>query len=142
MSDITQNIERQPVPGSQFEDLNLNLVREHIETALKRRGYSGPTDPEAYLLEHGCLTSNADGAAVPTLAGIVCFAREPHHRVSVCGIDVAQFSSSNPNTSDLVLSRTAFSLWPDFVLLETGNCFTIPSADSLVRPGTAGRRNQ
>jgi len=105
MSDITQNIERQPVPGAQFEDLNLNLVREHIETALKRRGYSGPTDPEDYLVEHGCLTSTTDGAPVPTLAGIVCFARDPHHRVSVCGIDVAQFSSSNPNTSDLVLSR-------------------------------------
>lgn len=105
MSDITQNTERQPVPGSRFDDLNLNLVREHIETAIKRRGYNGPSDPEAYLIEHGCLIRDADGHHIPTLAGIVCFARDPHHHVSVCGVDVAQFSSSNPNTSDLVLSR-------------------------------------
>ncbi len=105
MSDITQNTERQPVPGSRFGDLNLNLVREHIETAIKRRGYTGPTDPEAYLIEHGCLIRDADEQYIPTLAGIVCFARDPHHHVSVCGVDVAQFSSSNPNTSDLVLSR-------------------------------------
>jgi ATP-dependent DNA helicase RecG len=105
MSDITQNTERQAVPGSRLDDLNLNLVREHIETAIKRRGYAGPTEPETYLLEHGCLTRDEAGALIPTLAGIVCFAREPHHRVTVCGVDVAQFSSSNPNTADLVLSR-------------------------------------
>jgi predicted HTH transcriptional regulator len=105
MPDIAKNTERQPVPSAHVDDLNLNLVREHIETAIKRRNYSGPTDPEAYLLEHGCLTRDADDSLVPTLAGIVCFARDPHHRVTVCGVDVAQFSSSNPNTSDLVLSR-------------------------------------
>jgi predicted HTH transcriptional regulator len=105
MTDIMQNTERQPVPGARFDDINLNLVREHIETAIKRRGYSGPTNPQEYLLEHGCVSQTAAGDLLPTLAGIVCFAREPHHRVSVCGVDVAQFSSSNPNTSDLVLSR-------------------------------------
>lgn len=105
MSDLSQMTERQAVPGSHFDDLNLNLVREHIETAIKRRGYSGPTEPETYLIEHGCLLRATDGTLIPTLAGIVCFAREPHHRVSVCGIDIAQFSSSNPNTADLVLSR-------------------------------------
>jgi predicted HTH transcriptional regulator len=105
MSDITLNTERQPVPGSRLDDLNLNLVREHIDTAIKRRGYTGPADPKAYLVEHGCLTDNGSGTLTPTLADIVCFAREPHHRVSVCGIDVAQFSSVTPNTADLVLSR-------------------------------------
>lgn len=105
MPDLSQNTERQPVAGARFDDLNLNLVREHIETAIKRRGYTGPTEPQDYLVEHGCVIAAPDGTLLPTLAGIVCFAREPHHRVSVCGIDVAQFSSSNPNTSDLVLSR-------------------------------------
>lgn len=105
MSDISQTTERQPVPGARFDDLNLNLVREHIETAIKRRAYTGPTEPREYLLEHGCVIPDSNGTLLPTLAGIVCFARDPHHRVSVCGIDVAQFSSSNPNTADLVLSR-------------------------------------
>ncbi|NCC33330.1 MAG: hypothetical protein EOM24_15130, partial [Chloroflexia bacterium] len=104
-ADVTQHVERQPVTGARFEDLNLNLVREHIEGAIKRRGYSGTTDPEAYLVQHGCLIYGDDERPIPTLAGLVCFAREPHLRVSVCGIDLAQFSSSSPHTAELVLSR-------------------------------------
>lgn len=105
MSDLSKMIERRPVPGARLDDLNLNQVRDHIDTAVRRRGYAGPTAPEAYLLEHGCLVPGDDGALQPTLAGLVCFAREPHHHVSVCGIDVAQFSGPRPNTDDLVLSR-------------------------------------
>ena len=105
MSDPWHITEHQPVPGSRFEDLNMNLVREHIDTAIKRRSYDGPAQPEDYLLEHGCVVRDEEGQLIPTLAGIVLFAREPHHRVSVCGIDVAQFSSPNPNATELVLSR-------------------------------------
>jgi ATP-dependent DNA helicase RecG len=105
MSDMSKMTERQPLPGAGLDDLNLNLVRDHIDTAIRRRAYSGPSDPVDYLVEHGCLVRVPDGTLQPTLAGIVCFGREPHHRVSVCGIDVAQFSGPRPNTADLVLSR-------------------------------------
>jgi len=105
MSDLSRATERQPILGALLSDLNLNLVREHIDTAIKRRGYDGPTEPEAYLLEHGCLLHNDDGTLRPTLAGVVAFGREPHRHVSVCGIDIAQFSGPRPNTTDLVLSR-------------------------------------
>jgi ATP-dependent DNA helicase RecG len=97
--------ERQPIPGALLSDINLNLVRDHIDTAIKRRGYNGPAEPEAYLLEHGGLLRDDDGRFIPTLAGIVMFGREPHHHVSACGIDIAQFSGPRPNTTDLVLSR-------------------------------------
>lgn len=100
-----QTTERKAIQGAQLSDINLNLVREHIDTAVKRRGYTGPTDPEAYLLEHGCLARQADGSMVPTLAGIVVFGREPHRHISVCGIDIAQFSGHKPNSNELLLSR-------------------------------------
>jgi len=105
MPDLSQMTERLPLSDTLLSDVNLNLVREHIDTAIKRRGYDGPTEPEEYLIEHGCLMRNDQGALIPTLAGIVAFGREPHRYVSVCGIDIAQFSGPRPNTNDLVLSR-------------------------------------
>jgi predicted HTH transcriptional regulator len=105
MPDLSQMTERQSIAGALLSDINLNLVREHIDTAIKRRGYDGPTEPDQYLLAHGCLLRDDEGALVPTLAGIVAFGREPHRHVSVCGIDIAQFSGPSPNTNDLVLSR-------------------------------------
>jgi predicted HTH transcriptional regulator len=105
MPDLSQMTERQSVPSALLSDINLNLVREHIDTAIKRRGYDGPTEPEEYLIEHGCLLRDDGGTLTPTLAGIVAFGREPHRYVSVCGIDIAQFSGPRPNTTDLVLSR-------------------------------------
>jgi ATP-dependent DNA helicase RecG len=105
MPDLSQMTERQLVQGALVSDINLNLVRNHIDTAIKRRGYDGPTEPEEYLVEHGCLLRGDDGALTPTLAGIVAFGREPQRHVSVCGIDIAQFSGPRPNTTDLVLSR-------------------------------------
>jgi ATP-dependent DNA helicase RecG len=97
--------ERQSLPGALLSDINLNLVRDHIDTAIKRRGYDGPTEPEEYLIEYGCLFRDDDGTLIPTLAGIVTFGRDPHRHVNVCGIDIAQFSGPRPNTTDLVLSR-------------------------------------
>ena len=94
MSDLSQTTEHQPVPGSHFDDLNMNLVREQIDTAIKRRSYDGQAQPEDYLLEHGCVVRDKEGQLIPTLAGIVLFAREPHHRVSVCGIDVANLGEN------------------------------------------------
>ena len=110
MPDLSRMTERQPILGAHLADLNLNLVRDHIDTAVKRRGYDGPTEPEEYLIEHGCLLLGEAGALIPTLAGIVSFGREPHRHVSVCGIDVAQFSGSRPRTNRL---RQAAEPWSD-----------------------------
>ena len=105
MSNLSHPTERQPILDALLSDINLNSVRDHIDTAIKRRGYDGPTEPEEYLIEHGCLVHEDDGKLTPTLAGIVAFGREPHRYVNVCGIDIAEFSGPQPNTTDLVLSR-------------------------------------
>ena len=55
MPDLSRTTERQTIPGALLSDINLNLVREHIDTAITRRGYDDPTEPEEYLIERGCL---------------------------------------------------------------------------------------
>jgi len=103
--DPVQAVERHPVPGASFDDLNLNLIREHITTAVRRRGYTGATDPEDYLLYHGCITTGLDGVVVPTLAGIVSFARDPNLHIEYSGIDIAQFRGSQATSNSMLVSR-------------------------------------
>jgi ATP-dependent DNA helicase RecG len=105
MSDRQLQTEQRAVPGARLVDLNLNLVREHVDTAIRRRGYEGPSEPEDYLRHHSCLTIDEQGTPVPTMAGILSFGREPHQFVSVCGIDVAQFSGTRPNSTQMLFSR-------------------------------------
>jgi hypothetical protein len=81
MPDLSQMTERQSSPIARSSEINLNLVREHIDIAIKRRGYDGPTEPVEYLIEYGCLLRN-DG---------------------MCVIDIAQFSRPCQHMTDLVL---------------------------------------
>jgi ATP-dependent DNA helicase RecG len=105
MTDSTQHPERQVVPGATLDDLSLNLVREHLQVAVERRGYDGTTDPMEYLVQHGAVLRGPDGQLAPTLPGILAFAREPDRWLSTSGIDVAQFSGSLPHSTDLVFSK-------------------------------------
>lgn len=97
-------VELQPVAGATFQDLNENLVREHITTAVRRRAYQDSTDPRAYLLRHRCLIEEG-GQLVPTVLGILAFARDPNAWLPHAGIDVVQFDSPLPNSTKMLLSR-------------------------------------
>lgn len=105
MDDSKLPAEQQFVVGAQLSDLNYNLIREHIESAVKRRKFEGPTDPDEYLKFHKCARETSDGTLVPTLAGIVAFGREPHMHLSCCGIDIVQFKSTRPSSDNIVLSQ-------------------------------------
>lgn len=97
-------IELQPVDGATFDDLNESLVREHISTAIRRRAYQESTEPHAYLLRHRCLVEDHD-QLVPTVLGILAFAREPNRWMPHAGIDIVQFDSLQPNSTKMLLSR-------------------------------------
>ncbi|MBX0330551.1 DeoR family transcriptional regulator [Oscillochloris sp. ZM17-4] len=97
-------VELQPVTDATFSDLNENLVREHITTAVRRRAYKDSTDPRTYLLQHHCLVEVGE-QLIPTVLGILTFARDPNLWLPHAGIDVIQFASPLPNSTKMLLSR-------------------------------------
>jgi ATP-dependent DNA helicase RecG len=99
-----QLTERRPVAGTQIEDLDLDLVRRHIRTAVERRGYEGPGDPITYLQRYHCL-ANDGNVLRPTIAGLLVFAVEPDHWLDTAGIDIAQFNGPHAHSTALVFSR-------------------------------------
>lgn len=104
MSDPQQLTERRPIPGARIDDLDLDLVRRHIRTAVERRGYEGTGDPIAYLQRYHCLTPGDDGPH-PTIAGLLAFAGEPDRWLDTAGIDIAQFSGPHAHSTAMVFSR-------------------------------------
>lgn len=99
-----QLTERRPVRGTQIDDLDLDLVRRHIRTAIERRGYEGPSDPIAYLQRYHCLAGDGDTLR-PTIAGLLVFAVEPDRWLDTAGVDIAQFSGPHAHSTALVFSR-------------------------------------
>lgn len=96
--------ELQPIIGATIGDLNENLIREHITVAVRRRAYPGATDVRSYLLRHHCGV-DSDGQFIPTMAGILTYARDPNAWIPHAGIDVVQFDSPQPNSTKMLLSR-------------------------------------
>lgn len=96
--------ERRIVPDARPEDLDIDLVRRHIRTAVERRGYEGTTEPIEYLLRYHCLARD-EGALRPTIVGLLAFAGEPDRWLDTAGIDVAQFSGVGAHSTALIFSR-------------------------------------
>lgn len=96
--------ELQPVSGATLADLNENLIREHITTAVRQRAYGESTELQAYLLRHRCAVE-ADGQLTPTLLGMLSFGRDPSRWLPHAGIDVVQFATLQPNSTKMLLSR-------------------------------------
>jgi ATP-dependent DNA helicase RecG len=96
--------ELQPVSGATLTDLNENLIREHIATAVRQRAYNESTELRAYLLRHRCAV-DVDGQTVPTVVGMLSFGRDPSGWLPHAGIDVVQFDSLQPNSTKMLLSR-------------------------------------
>lgn len=105
MVDVVSPAERELVAEARLDDLNLNVVREHIETAVTRRGYEGPTDTTAYLLRHHAIMRQDDDTFTPTLTGVVAFARDPERWIHASGVDFAQFRSTQSHSTSLDFSR-------------------------------------
>lgn len=105
MHNVVSPAERELITDARLDDLNLNLIRHHIQDAVAKRGYEGPTDLERYLQMHHLISEQTDGTIVPTLAGMLTFGREPERWISASGVDIAQFHGSQSHSTDLVFSR-------------------------------------
>jgi hypothetical protein len=99
-----QLTERRPIAESQIKDLDLDLVRRHIRTAVERRGYEGTGDPLAYPpalpLPNSlgrCLA--ADNCRTPRLR------RRARSLARHREIDIAQFSGPHAHSTAMVFSH-------------------------------------
>ena len=96
--------ERRPVNGAHLDDLDMDLVRRHIRTAVERRGYEGTAEPIEYLLRYHCLMPENDTLR-PTIVGLLIFAAEPDRWLDTAGVDIAQFSGPQAHSTDMIFSR-------------------------------------
>src|SRR3954453_23002789 len=66
-----------PVQGAQLQDLDIDLVRTHVETAARQLRYMGGiSDPIAFLREEDGLARVGD-EDVPTVAALLFFGKTP-----------------------------------------------------------------
>lgn len=96
--------ERRPVYGARLDDIDLDLVRRHIRTAIEKRGYDGPVEPVDYLTRYHCLHRDGD-ELTPTVVGVLAFTNEPDRWLDTAGIDIAQFSGPHTHSTALLFSR-------------------------------------
>jgi ATP-dependent DNA helicase RecG len=89
---VQQSFDRQPVPDTSLEDLDLALVDATIRAGQDSGRYDGPRDPRTYLIRFG--GGVIDGAAIrPTVAGVLAFTHEPERWLTASGIDIAIYRS-------------------------------------------------
>lgn len=94
-----ERIDALPVTRAQFEDLDLDVVAEHITRAASNDRYDGArTDPLGFLQEMRCLVED-DGRMVPTLAGLLLFGKRPQAFVEHTDIALAHFAGTVPDLS-------------------------------------------
>lgn len=92
----------QPVAGATLADLDAALIQRHIAVAKERGRYTGSAEPRDYLLNHRAVV-DANGALVPTIAGMLIFNPAPERFLSASGVDIAQFSGKAPRATDIRL---------------------------------------
>lgn len=84
------SVDSLPVRTTTADLLDLDRVAAHIVEATARRRYRGPTDPLGYLLHKRCLVA-VGGETYATLAGILCFGRQPQATFPTALVDIGRY---------------------------------------------------
>jgi ATP-dependent DNA helicase RecG len=90
-----------PVRMTTRDMIDLDRVAAHIDRAVKSGRYKGPTDPVDYLLHKYCVVAVGDDV-YPTLAGILCFGREPQTVFPNAVVDLGHYGGTQPVSYDVV----------------------------------------
>src|SRR6185295_17958250 len=90
-----------PVRATSPELLDLDKVAAHIDQALSRGRYRGTADPLDYLLAKKCLVQV--GAEIyATLAGILCFGRDPQSIFPRAVVDIGHYRGAETLSYEVV----------------------------------------
>ncbi len=92
--------------------LDLDRVTTHIHKATELSRYQGPQDPVDYLVRKQCLIPLNDHL-YPTLAGILCFGRNPQETFPNAVVDVGHYYGTEAVSFELLdlqknIGRTIF----------------------------------
>ena len=90
-----------PVRGTPATLLDLDKVGAHVERAIQRRRYQGTADPLDYLLRKHCLVE-VDGEHYTTVAGILCFGRDPQTFFPRATVDIGHYRGTSPVSYEVV----------------------------------------
>ena len=90
-----------PVRLTSPDMIDLDRVAAHIADAVGRGRYRGTTEPREYLLQKRCLV-DVGGEVYPTLAGILCFARDPQAIFPNAVVDLGHYGGTQPVSYDVV----------------------------------------
>jgi predicted HTH transcriptional regulator len=103
------HIDALPVRGPSLADLDLNRVERHLQNAR----HTTTTDALTYLQQQQGVIE-IEGLLVPTLGGLLCFAREPQRWLPQSGIALTRYASTTANSQQVLdirdLRGTLFDL--------------------------------
>jgi ATP-dependent DNA helicase RecG len=84
-----------PIRMTGTDLIDLQSVAAHIDKATRLGRYRGSTDPITYLIEKQCLVRVED-QLYPTLAGILCFGRDPQATFPNAVVDLGHYQGLEP----------------------------------------------
>ncbi len=90
-----RSMDSSPIRGTSLELLDMDKVTTHIERAVERGRYTGPATAKEYLLRKQCIIEVEDATYV-TLAGLMCFGRDPQAIFPRSVIDIGHYRGVEP----------------------------------------------
>jgi ATP-dependent DNA helicase RecG len=95
------SIDSLPLRPATADLLDLEKVNAHIDGAVRRGRYHGPTNPREYLLHEKCLV--LDGETItPSLAGMLCFGRRPQETLPRAAVDLCHYRGNDMHSGEPV----------------------------------------
>ena len=90
-----------PIRLASVDHLDLDRVAVHLEDTRRRARYQGTPDPMTYLQQKHCLVAVGD-QQYPTLAGLLCFGRDPQALFPNAVVDLGHYGGPQAASNDVI----------------------------------------
>lgn len=99
-----QSIDSLPIRETHPGMLDMEKVKLHVQRALERKRYTGPSDPDdptVYLLHNRCLIRDGDNLLV-TPAGLLGFGYNPQDVLPHAVVNLTHYRGAVPDSTDAI----------------------------------------
>jgi predicted HTH transcriptional regulator len=90
-----------PILGTTADLIDLDKVTRHLERARDNERFHGPLNPMEYLLRRRCLIATDSGMQA-TIAGILCFGRDPQAIFPRAVVDLGHYLGVEPISTEVI----------------------------------------